>query len=591
MRTTLPLLLALATTPALAATQVSLRPDVVPPGGVATLSITTDTGAQPALGDIPGATVTGTGRTSQVQVINGSVSQSTVWTYQIVPSAPGEIQLGPFQVGSDTTRSVSLSVDPSAPAPQRSRLSASPLSWGLSSPRTRQAPAPAAIDQGERAFARMWVGDGTPVVGQATPMTVSVYLRGDVGGVVEGGPQIEARDFVIDGLDDQPTRKETEVDGVPYTQFTWTASLTPVREGSYSLDATVPATLQWLDASADSGRSLFDEMIADDPFFQGSGIQSMLQGMGHLGGLEPQVRSTHVDLSARRSLEVVAPPLAGRPEAFDGLVGTLQANLGEVPATARVGEPFELTWSLTGTGNLDSHHSQGLTSGEGYDAYPPEREFDPSVRSRTKGTLSYKQLVVPRQGGVLDLPPLELAWFDPQADAYQTATLPFPPIEVQGGPVAATVPSPAHQAITEPGPAVAPDPGDERHAQLLPSTARREILVLVPLLWLLVGVSWLTRGRTRALAEALRERLSTRWKAHRLRTRLRVALHHEDPEEVLRAGLALVEAEAPDADTDEVRAFVDCADLALYAHVTPDHDTLESLATHLLEALDHEEAA
>lgn len=557
---TLPLLLALISAPALGATTVSLRPEVVPPGGTATLTVTTDTGAQPQLGSVPGAVLTETGRSTQVQIVNGAMSQQTTWTWQVTPTGSGDIQLGPLRVGPDKTRALTLHVDPSAaPTAQTSH------SWGTT-------PAPRAALSGDRARASLWLGDTTPVVGQAVPMTVSAWLRGDVGGVLEGGPTLNTGDFVVDGLDAEPTREETDVDGEPYTRFTWTARLTPIRAGSYTLDATLPATLQWVEPG--TRPSLFDE-IANDPFFHG-----MLRGIGLS---EPQMRSTHVDLQAHRDLEVTSTPLEGRPAGFDGIVGTLEVKPGTAPVDGRVGEPLELSWTLTGTGNLAAIQDEGLAPGEGYDTYPPEREFTPAVRSGTRGSLTFRQLVVPRQAGPLDLPVLEVAWFDPQAHSYETADITFPTIDIRGAPtesppVAATPTAPATGR-------------DVHRSSLLPATARREVLAAVPLAWLAVALAWLLGGRIRRLAGDLLARLGDRWQAHSLRAHLRAALRRHDTKEVLDTGLMLVEQEEPDHHSPGVLAFVGCADRARYGRIEPDPDTLEALTHGLLDALDHEEAA
>ena len=341
MRTMTLLTLLLAHTPTWAATQAELTPETVAPGQPATLTITTDTGAPPTLGSIPGVQIAGTGRSTQVQIINGAVSQQTTYTYRLVPGAEGTYDLGPYTVGPDRTPPLTLRVDPNAPSASRAPAWSSPVAPG----RSTQAAPPAPTADAERAFARMWLEDTEPVVGQAIPLTVSAYLRNDVGGTLEAAPSLEAPDFIVEGLDEEPTRSETEVDGVPHTRFTWTASLTPVRAGTYELSTSIPATIQWVERTASPRRrSLLDELIADDPFFRNSGLPSMLQQFGSMGmGFsEPQVRSAHVDLTTRRSLTVALPPADGRPDDYAGAVGDFVVALQDAPEERSVGEPVEL---------------------------------------------------------------------------------------------------------------------------------------------------------------------------------------------------------------------------------------------------------
>lgn len=578
------LALFLATLPASASTSARIVPDTVAPGSTATLTIITDTGATPIVQKIAGGRIVGTGRSTQVQFVNGAVSQQATFSYAVVPGQVGDLQLGPFKVGQDTTPALTLHVDPAA-----SNAAATPtapsMTWRAV---PDQAAPPQPADEGERAYAQMWLGDTTPVVGQAIPLTISAFLRDDVGGTLEAAPSIDAPDFVVAGLDEEPTRQDVDVDGATYTRFTWTANLTPVRPGDYDLHTSIPATLQWVERVRSQRHSMLEEMLADDPFFRGSGMQRMLQGFGGIDRVEPQVRSAHVDLAASRSLTIASPPAEGRPEGFTGAVGDFTVALAQAPTTASVGEPVELHWTIDGTGNFDAIEVPGVPDGEAYDTYPPERSFTPTVRSRTKGTLAVTQLVVPREPGELALPPLDLSWFDPEAGAYRTASLDLPPLEVTG--VAAT------QAVLTPGsPAATPSEGqaprDVRSPRLLPRVARAGVVVVPVLLWLLVAVMWLGRDRLARGASAASGALGRRWRSARLRRRVLRAARAGDVEGVFQAGLELVRTQAAQADEPHVRAFVEQAERSLYGRMPPEQAALEELARDLLDNLDHKEAA
>lgn len=585
------LTLLLAHAPARATTEAHLTPETVAPGDPATLTITTDTGAAPTIGSIPGVRVAGTGRSTQVQIINGAVSQQTTYTYRLVPGSPGSYELGPYTVGPDQTPSLTLHVDPSAPS------SRSPT-WSAPSARGRSAqPTPPTVGpDAERAFARMWLEDTDPVVGQAVPLTVSAYLRSDVGGTLEAAPSIDAPDFIIEGLDEEPSRTESEVDGVPYTRFTWTASLTPVRAGEYELSTSIPATLQWIEQTArPRRRSLIDELLANDPFFRGSGLPSVLQQFGSLGmgSAEPQMRSAHVDLSARRSLTVALPPAEGRPADYTGAVGDFTLALQGVPQEVSVGEPIELVWTVSGRGNFDALDAPGVADGDTWDSYPIERAFEPSNRSRTKGALTLTQLVVPREPGDLALPPLSFSWFDPVAGTYQSSTVEIPRVRVTGAGTATPPPSASSSAA---GVDAGSSGRDVRRGRLLPTAARGGVLWVAGSLWALLAIVWLFGDRIRSTLGSLL--ILARGHGHTagLRRRLRRAIAQRDANAVIEAGLALVEAGVVDTDADATRAFVAEAERVLYGNRTPDPTLLTEHATAMLGGrassnTDHKEAA
>ncbi|MCA9571009.1 MAG: BatD family protein, partial [Myxococcales bacterium] len=518
--------------------------------------VTTDTGAAPRLDPPPGVRIVGTGQSHRVQIFGGVAQQHTTWTYRIVADHEGTVRLGPFRVGPDSTPELVLEVQ-GAP---------------VTGPTTgRAAPAqPGAFAGTDRAYARLWLGDTTPVVGQAIPLTVSAFLRGDTGGTIEGAPQLDAPDFVVEGLDEQPTRKEVDVDGVPYTRFTWTASLTPVRQGDFRIAATLPATLQWVERGPSRRRSLLDEML-DDPFFSGSFASSMLRGVpGGLG--EPQLQSAHVELDASAKLAVTSPPVAGRPTSFRGTVGTFAARLEPTPRDARVGEPIELTFVLEGEGNLDAMDEPGWDGGARWDAYPPEKRVEATNRSRTKGSATYRQLVVPRDAGPLDLPALEVSWFDPTAGAYRTSLLKPDPIEVVGAPAVAAVAPVQPAAPSEP--------------RRLPWSARRGVLGVVPAVWVLVLLAWAVRDRSAGWIVAASGAVGRRLRLSTLRRRLVRAASRQDVEGALRTGVTLVEAAGADPARPGVRAFVQEADRALYGRLSPEPDALADLVRGLLDDLE-----
>ncbi len=582
---------------ALAASEARLTPPVVAPGRSATLQIITDTGAVPSgLGQLSGVTVQPGGRSSQISVINGVVSQQSIYTYTVTPQHSGTFTLGPFQVGPDTTAPVTLTAAAgSAPAPGGAspRASASP---SAPSPRSTAS----ARDTSERAFLRLWIPDDSLYVGQSVPLTVSAYLRDDVGGTLESFPQMVADDFILKGIDEDPTRSSVEVDGQTYTRFTWTASLTPARAGDHPLSVTIPATLQWVEHTArpQQRRSLIEELLANDPFFQGSGLGQIFGSTG-LGAplTEPEVRTAKVDLRADRGeITVLSPPVEGRPEDFRGAVGQLEMSVEALATTGKVGEPIELTWQVSGTGNLKNLRMDGIAEGEGYSVYPPESEFTPSVRSQTKGTVRFTQLIVPREPGALQLPDLQLSYLDPDDGTYHTLAETLQPISVSpaADAVSAVVP-PAADARDEETAVLARDVHQD---SLLPWTARNGVAWLGALGWLLVLVSGLLGAQLSRAAGTVWSVPATWVRRKLLHRKLRRGIASTDADAFFRAGLQLVEEQlGSDAVADPVqlpegvRSFLSGADRAIYAHQLPDQETMRALHEQLVRDLSQEEAA
>lgn len=563
----LSLILALVGSVAQATTTASLQPSSVSVGAPATLRIVTDSGSLPEV-EVPGAIVQPTGRSSQISSFNGAVTQQTILTYRIYPDAQGILTVGPFAVGSDTTSPLTLDVGPRAAA-----------GVGPSSP----APFASLPGEARKAFLRIWVGDASPYVGQGVPMTVNAYLRKDVGGTLESNPQVQTSDFVLEGLDEEPVRSEVDVKGQAYTRFTWTTKLTPVRTGAFDLSATLPATLQWVEHTRRAGGSLFDE-IARDPLFRGSRLAQMLG----TSSIEPQVRSSQVLLEASpQSIEVAAAPLQGRPADFNGAVGDFELSAARLPTSGTVGEPIELGWSVTGTGNLSSLVMPGLADGEGYSAYPPEVSFEPSVRSGTKGTLTFSQLIVPRTDGELALPDLTLSYLDPESDAYRTAMVALPPVQVAPAAPSVRTDAPGEDLPAHP----VASSSDVVRTSLLPWTADRRVIALLPLTWIAVLLAWLGRFRLAGASTRLRDRLSA-WRRRRgLRKEMRHGVQDEDAERMFRAGCKLIESHGLSPEDPRARTFIEAAERHLYGREHLTSGSLDELYNALVFDLNHKEAA
>ncbi len=123
-----------------------------------------------------------------------------------------------------------------------------------------------------------------------------------------------------------------------------------------------------------------------------------------------------------RRLVVKELPTTGRPPSFAGAVGrgfslTLEADRTVV----QVGDPITLTLTLSGDGNLENAGLPYLI-----DAGLPEGAFQvPEASSpgiHQDGTKVFRVTVRVRDEGVNEIPPLEYAWFDPDAEAFRTVT-------------------------------------------------------------------------------------------------------------------------------------------------------------------------
>ncbi len=143
--------------------------------------------------------------------------------------------------------------------------------------------------------------------------------------------------------------------------------------------------------------------FGSDPFF------------GDLPGLS-DVRTENV-ASERIPLEIRALP-AGAPADFSGLVGEFSVDVQASARRAAVGDTVTLDVTVAGTGPLGGVKLPAL-SVDGLRVYDDTPVVSAALsEGRLKATAQFKRAVVPEQPGVIELPPLNLSWFDPSKGEY-----------------------------------------------------------------------------------------------------------------------------------------------------------------------------
>jgi hypothetical protein len=161
-----------------------------------------------------------------------------------------------------------------------------------------------------------------------------------------------------------------------------------------------------------------------------------------------------------RALEVSALPSAGRPPSFAGAVGQgFQLDVAADRTVVQVGDPISLTLTLRGAGNLERLglpplDAPGLLPKQHFRV--PEGDLPGEVEGGAKRFTAVVRVLDERQQ---EIPALEYAWFDPEAERYETTrsrpiALSVRPAEIIG----------AEDVLSEPLPA----PEDDREVAEAP---------------------------------------------------------------------------------------------------------------------------
>lgn len=385
--------------------------------------------APPTLPQVDGVEFVPLGRSQQVTVTNGDLSAVTAYRYAVVAARPGAYTLPPIAVGGTTTAPIPFVVGAAGRATGAPAIT--PLPSGPTPP-----PSPPAADDAEdeaggpagrvgHASLQVIVPHRRLFVGESVPVTVRATVAPGTSATLESLPQVANDAFEIHGLAGRPTRSEETIGGVPRAVLTWRGRLTALLPGAQALEARIPATVQYREATPPSQRARRDPFGEDSPFndpffasfFGGAMPADMLDGFFDDPG---RVVTRHVTLRGSAGpLTVAALPDQGRP-AGAVAVGRFDLSAAATPATVALGEPVTLRVAVTGTGSFDRVAVAGLATTAAFRAYTPTESFAASDSIGLAGTKTFEQSLVPSEAGDVVLPPVTLTWFDPSTGAYAT---------------------------------------------------------------------------------------------------------------------------------------------------------------------------
>lgn len=147
--------------------------------------------------------------------------------------------------------------------------------------------------------------------------------------------------------------------------------------------------------------------------------------------------------SNRPTVRVLPLPTPA-PGTFGGAVGQFRLESKVVPSQATVGEPITWTLTLTGTGNWPD--ISGLPSRDvsrDFRVVQPQARRTPKEGTLFDGTLAEDVVLIPTQPGSYTLGPVTWTFFDPAKGEYETVSTERVTVSVAAAPTAAAASGPA----------------------------------------------------------------------------------------------------------------------------------------------------
>ena len=175
-------------------------------------------------------------------------------------------------------------------------------------------------------------------------------------------------------------------------------ALFPTRAGGHVIDSmTITCDIP---ARRTRRGSMLDDFFSSDPFGRS---QSVL------------IRSDSLLIDVRPL------PEQGRPVIFSGAVGDFDLSAKMTPNQVRVGDPVTLKIEISGEGNFSVVKGVYLDTPEEVKLYDPTiDEEETLIKGRYGGRRTYEYILIPQRVGILEVPPVEFSFFNPDLEQYIT---------------------------------------------------------------------------------------------------------------------------------------------------------------------------
>ena len=248
--------------------------------------------------------------------------------------------------------------------------------------------------------------------GETVPATVQLFLWDRLPVTrIEQAPVKNGDSFSITELGQPNEKRNVLRNGKRYAVFSWNVGLTAAIAGQPKLSFSTLIRVR----VSNRRNGPFGSPFRNDPFF-GFGREEQLRVNGE-----------------EREIEVRSLPMKGRPAGFQGAIGNFTSQSRIDSDQVSLGDPVRLVFEISGTGNLAAIPAPDISSGKNFKIGPPTFSFDGNQITKHEGKQSFEYIVTPLVAGLLEVPPIEFAYFDPLRESFVSAPTRPHPLQVDRG--------------------------------------------------------------------------------------------------------------------------------------------------------------
>ena len=356
----------------------------------------------------------GPNHSSSVQIINGSMSQSTSISYVIAAKSEGKLTIGPasITVGGSVKQSNSIVIEVVKGGGGNGGGAAASGGGGRN-----QGGGASGANQGttseENLFARVSVDRSKVYLGEQITVVYKVYTRLNLRGFQDMKfPSCNgfwSQDVPQKGQINLTTEN---IEGVNYNVAEIKRTfLYPQRSGTLEIDP-LEVSCVVRQRSARQPQSLFDQFFGN-------------------GGFEDVVLKAK---SKPIKIEVLPLPEANKPADYSGAVGNYTFKTTLNKTKVKTNEAITLTITISGSGNLKLIDALNVHIPEDIEKYDPKINDNVSVTNAgVSGSKTFEYLLIPRHAGDFKIDAVNFSFFNPEKRTYVSIPSPEFSIHVDKG--------------------------------------------------------------------------------------------------------------------------------------------------------------
>lgn len=338
----------------------------------------------------------GPSQSSNVSIINGSVTQSISFTYYLEAVKEGTFKIGGAEIVSEGSKLISNIVTVNV-----GKGTAKQQGSGQQGQQGGESAATS-----KNVFIRASVDKKSAFRGEAILVTYRLYTRvALVNYTIDKLPSLNGFWSQDIELPQQLEFHQENYDGVNYNVADLKKIIVfPQRSGTLEIDAMQGQVVAQVQVKKQRSNDPWDQFF-NDPFFGSPFGQS--------------VQNVKVPLKSDKiSISVKELP-AGAPESFTGAVGKFSCEVSLDKDETKANDPVTLKIKVSGKGNLKLIEAPVIEFPPDMETYEPKESVNSSTTAGgVSGSKTFEYLVIPRTAGEYKIPVKSFSYFDLDKKEY-----------------------------------------------------------------------------------------------------------------------------------------------------------------------------